>query len=479
MRKSRSLKHAIRIKTSVLVLIAAAVSLSARSYTIEKLLGVVVKNSRLLRTIELEIENADMVVQITMSDAMPKVSSSVNITHSNPYYYYNYIDQNNLNSSIQHVISDSLTGVLSSELMSDAGALMRKSAVFLGELMQVPSNTASATVSVAQPIYAQGKIYNGIKLAKAHQRTLLCKHYQEKMKIKADVTILFYNSLLAQKNVEIATEGVSLADETHRVAVVTHAVGNASELDTLISRLNLENARIELKKAQSALRVSYETLITKTGIAESSATFSVEGEFPPAIFEMPLEEVVNTMRKSNPSLEQLRGKSDIQNLRVEIAKGDFFPNVFAGATVGKIGQFDGLNDFYRINWGNDSRIYLGLTWNLFTGLSRNHRLRQSLNDRTMFQLAEQQTIEDLDLQTRNAYEQVSTSRDHLEVSKNVISLAEKSYTIAKKAYEIGSKSLLDLQNAEFRLNQARIELNMALFKFHSAVINLKFLMGQL
>ena len=123
-----------------------------------------------------------------------------------------------------------------------------------------------------------------------------------------------------------------------------------------------------------------------------------------------------------------------------MVKGDYFPVVFAGASVARIGQFDNLRDFSSTYWGNDSKIFLGLNWNIFTGLSRNHKFRQAKNNMLMFQLSEQQTLENLDLQTRRAYEQVIISREYLGVAESVISLAEKSYSIARKAYEIGSKN---------------------------------------
>jgi len=469
----------IRAEKIFFLLLTATICIHARVFTLEKLLEEVLKNSRELRTIELEIENADEAVQITMSGAIPLVSASLNLSHSNPYYPLSSADHNYISASLQNALLDTTTGILSYDQLDYASKLMSKSLLFLSDVMKNPSNSVAASITVNQPLYAQGKVFYGVKIAKAHQRTLLCKHFQEKMRIKADVTILFYNALLAQKNVEIAYEGVTLAEGTHNLALVTHSVGNASELDTLNSRLHLESAKIELKKAQSDQRIAYETLITKTGIAESPSTFSVEGEFPPPIFELTLEEVVVKVRKNNPNLEQLRGLAEIQNLQIEMAKGDFLPVVFAGASVARIGQFNNLRDFSSTNWGSDSKIFLGLNWDIFTGLSRNHKYRQVKNNMLMFQLSEQQTLENLDLQTRKAYEQVIISREYLAVAEGVISLAEKSYSIARKAYEIGSKTLLEYQDAEFRLNKAKTEMNSALFKFHTAVINLRFLMSEL
>ena len=163
----------------------------------------------------------------------------VNLSHSTPITPYPLLTTI---TSAHHCKMLSLIppGILSYDQFDYATTLMSKSLLFLSDVMKTPSNSVAASITVNQPLYAQGKVFYGVKIAKAHQRTLLCKHFQEKMRIKADVTILFYNALLAQKNVEIAYEGITLAEGTHNLAVVTHSVGNASELDTLNSRLHLE-----------------------------------------------------------------------------------------------------------------------------------------------------------------------------------------------------------------------------------------------
>lgn len=451
----------------------------ARVYTLDELLEVAVKNSKQLRSIEKEIQKADAEVQMAIGSALPQISTSFNLSYSKSYNPFSSYNQDDLAASMDRVLSDTSTGVLPGDQRAFAQTLMAKSLSFSSELMNPPSNTASIMLNLNQPIYAQGKVGVGIKISKLFQRTLLCKHYQEKMKLRSEVATIFYTALLAQKNVEIVSEAVTLAEQTHRMALITHAVGKASELDTLTSLLHLQTTNIEQKKAQSNKRMVFEKLITVTGIAESPATFFIEGEFPEAEFNLTLDEVLVKVRKESPFLEQLKGKSEIQKQLIELGKTEFYPTVYGGGSIGKIGQFDGLNDLSNANWGNDLKVYIGLTWNIFTGLSRNYKLRQATLDAEIFQISEQAIMEDLELQTRNAYELVILSRDNLVASRSLITLAEKSYSIAQKAYEIGSRTLLELQDTELKLNQARIGLNTALYQFHVAVISLKLLMADI
>ena len=122
---------------------------------------------------------------------------------------------------------------------------------------------------------------------------------------------------------------------------------------------------------------------------------------------------------------------------------------------------------------------MGLSWDIFSGLSKIYRLKQAEAEREKFKIAQKKVVETLELQARNAYEQVLQSNNNLLSTRSLIQLAEKRYLIARKAFEVGSKTILEVQNAEFELNSAKMSLNAAQFSFQSALISLKLLMGDI
>lgn len=445
--------------------------ISARVYTLDKLLEVAIQNSKQLKTVEWEMRKADAQVEEVVGNGMPQISASVNLSHSNASMD---LDQDRLQNTLQNLLND--PGIDNTE---EAGLIISKSAAFSGEMMKTPDNTMGFSLDIRQVVFAQGKVRLGVKIAKAYQRTLLCKYNHEKMKLKSVITASYYNALLAQQRVKISSDAVLLSEQTHRLAVVTHLVGRASELDTLTSLLHLQKAKIELQKALSFQRMAYETIINQSGIDEVCSDFSVEGNLDETEFSLSLEQVLEMMKEKNPDIEQLRGKKEIQNLQVQIIRTDFYPTVQAGATLSGFGTFDGAKELNNPNLGHDRKVYIGLNWNIFTGLSRIQRLHQAEADKAMFQLSERQLVENFELQTRNAYEQVILNRNNLLQSKSLIRLAEKGYSVAKKAYEVGSKTLLDVQNAEFELNNSKISLSEALFYYQCAIVSLRLLMGDI
>lgn len=443
----------------------------SRVYTLEELLISAIHNSKELRNMELELKIADAHVLEITGKGLPQISASLNINHGNNFFYIDEQKlQNSLNTNLQS------TDISDKQL---AESILSQSLSLAGEMMLLPENAVTASLDVKQMIFAQGKVRLGKKVAKAYHRTLLCKYNFEKMKLKSEIMISFYRAVLAQKNVAICSEAVLLAEQTHRLAVITHLVGRASELDTLSSLFNLEKARIEQQKAQSSLRIVCHSIMTQSGISEDVSGFSVDGEFKQTEFTLSIDSVLVLVRKKNPDIIKLQGAEEIQNNLVKIARGEFYPTIYAGASIYGYGFFNDASDLSDPGLGNEGRIYAGLNWDLFTGLSKIYKLKQAEAEREKFKLSQHKVIETLELQARNAYELVLQSNINLLSTRSLIQLAEKRYLIARKAFEVGSKTILDVQNAEFELNSAKMSLNAAQFSFQSALISLKLLMSDI
>ena len=339
-------------------------------------------------------------------------------------------------------------------------------------------NSLNFNVSINQPVYSQGKIGIGIKIARLYQRTLVCKYAEAKMRLRAEVTKSYYSALLSQSTEEIKIQAVKLAEETHKVTVVQTAVGKGSELDTLSSRIRLENARIDLSRSQSNKRVYYDNIITLTGLNENPANFSVQGDFPPAEFQLTIDDVIRQAHLSNTTITQLKGNEEIQGQLVKLARSDFLPRIYADASIEKIGQLGNMTDIANgSRYSDNQSVGLGLSWTLFDGLQTYQKLTQAKLDRENFILSEESIIDSLDLAARSQYEKVMNSLDEVKAMKGPLALAEKAYQIAKKSYELGSKTLLDVQNAELDLNTTRTDYSTSIFTFNTALVDLKVLMG--
>ncbi|MBD3393272.1 MAG: hypothetical protein GF418_14200 [Chitinivibrionales bacterium] len=462
---------------------------SAKTYTLKDLHLAAIDNSEELKVVKEEIEKADAQIDEARSGAFPTLDFNTNYQYSFAQYVPYGSDDLGMDTAgmgarldaLYDGFAQALPEPYATDIQVLGPAITQGTLAEIGQTFsemidfELPPHTLTFGLSLQQPIFAQGKVTTGLRIARHYQAGLLCKYEAAEEKVCAEITKLFYGALLAGRNVEIQQEAVALATETHRLTRVRFSVGRASELDTLVSRLALEKSQIDYRDAQTRKRVTFDALIKASGVMDNIESMQLEGDFPEDDYRIELEEALSRTRTGNKKLVQLQSGQEIQEQLVRLAKTDYLPMVYCGASVSKISQFDEFSD---IQWYDDQKVFAGLTLNLFSGLKRTHKLRQARADQRSFEQTRQQATEGLELATRSAWENVETSREKLTQTKAVLSLARKGYDISKKAYEVGQITLLDFQKSELELNGAKMALNAAKFAFHSAVLDLKVLMGE-
>jgi outer membrane protein TolC len=467
---------------------------SAEHYSLEQCIDTAMANSKVLKSVDREMNKADAQVREARGSALPKVTAGVNQSHAFAQYIpYSLGGGGGDQSAFLQSLSSSYQAASANpqlDLTTEQKELLNKigptvSAVTIGELMNVfdgafetPKNTTALSVSVNQPIYAQGKVGVGLRIARAYKNTLEKKQNAERHKIIASISSVYLGAIMARNNVAIQEESVKLAEETHRLAKVRFAVGKGTELDTLSSRLRLANAQIELEKAQSDRKMAFEAIVVQCGLHCSASELEISGELPVPDFSMTAEEALTKMRTENDQLMQLESGEAVQEELVNLAKTDYRPLVYASGSYSRIGMYD-FNNMSGGVWGNDCKVAVGLSWELFSGATRRQRVIQKTRDLDMYLLTKKQAADGLELATRNAWEKVTVSRNRLASMDDVLTLARKGYTIAKKSFEIGSGTQIDMQNAELEYNKARLAYNAVLFAYNQALIELRQLTGTL
>lgn len=425
----------------------------SRIYTLNEILDIGMKNSPALRIIEKEMYKSESDVQIITGSALPSIDASFNLSHDfsskqSPDYY----SSNNLVNQVVNSVS---------------------------EMMRTKETVTSLGLGIRQPLFAQGKVYFGLKLANKKRVTLNCKIQDEKQKVRGSLVKLYFSSLTAQRNRNITFESLKIATETHRIVTLRQSIGTASVYDTLSSRLHCKNAEIAYTNSESDLRLSYDKLLIAAGIEEPLSSFELQDTVPVKEFTLDINEVVEAVLKENYSITQLSGYREIQNYQIKLAMSDFMPSIFCGATFSEIGQFDGPDDIGNLIWNDDRKVFIGAKWDLFTGTIRKEKVHQAYLDRDIFELNARQTIDNLLVETRRAYEIFVTAGNQLEASEEVVSLAENGLEIVKASYEAGSQIYLDMQNAELEYQKAKVQHNNAMYQYYCAIVDLQILMGNL
>ena len=111
-------------------------------------------------------------------------------------------------------------------------------------------NTVALGLTLTQPIFAQGKISKGLKIAQVYYGLLDLKYKNAKITLAKEITNAYNSALLADQNREVRLQAVSLAEETHRLTRARLESGKGNVLDTLNSRFSLQQAKLALRDAE-------------------------------------------------------------------------------------------------------------------------------------------------------------------------------------------------------------------------------------
>jgi outer membrane protein TolC len=465
----------------------AGTPLSAKVFTLEQLIESAIDNSKSVKHIKKDMEMANVQVQKVYGNLLPSVTASIDLNHAFaqfiPYTFRNMDNFDQLGSSAFQLNQVGIAaagtperGIASTYETDGVRQFENRS---FEELIDLPRNRISAVVGVRQPLFSQGKTLISLRIARNRQSLLVCRYEEVKNSIKREVVKEFYSVLIAQKRITLRKDRIALAEESHRLTVVKFSCARARELDTLNSLLQLEEARIDLHDAEGERRNACESWIASGGIAESPETFWVEGEFTEPVFFITIDEALTLLRERNYVISQFRGEENVLNGMINLAKADYLPQIYGGGTVGRIGQFARYETMDDIRWGDDQSVFLGLSWTLFSGFTRQQEIRQKIIERDQLRLKQQEQIEKLELETRRTFEKIMISKERLRLLEKMVGIAEKGHEIARKAYEVGSGTLFDLQGAELELNAARLRYNETLYEFHVAVVDFRFLIGNM
>jgi len=472
---------------TLFIMVALATSqtvVRADIFTFPEISDAAIKNSRLLRSVKLEMKNAEAHIQELYGSVLPVVRASADAGHAFEQYIPYIIVDNEESGLWTGLGADRATSAALSPDMGESDQLTGvASAPFTrnsnGNTLYLPRNSVSAGLSFTQPLFLQGKAIINLRIARARQSQLVCRYEEVRGGVKCETARLFYASLLEQQRVKNQEERLRLAQEAHRLVRIDFASGRARELDTLNSLLNLQKSRVELGRAHSRRRLAAEALIAHCGLVESAATFWVEGSFPEPVFFITVDEAIEQLHQGNRRIGQFRAEEKIINGAINLERVEFLPILVGGGSIERTGMFSGLDSPSDIRWGNDQKLFLGLSWTIFSGFTRQNAIRRRVMERDRLFLEQQRIIDSLELRTRTLFEMVTVAQEEFESIRTIVDIAEKSCAQARRSSEIGSTTPFDVQSAETELAAARLSWNEALCRFHVALADFKYIIGLL
>ena len=217
----------------------------------------------------------------------------------------------------------------------------------------------------------------------ATQRTLLAESY--------------YGLSLAREVAAVRRDTYNGLKQHYENALKLEAAGMIDKAGRLFAQVNMDEAQRALEAAQKEVTVVESALCTLLNLEDSC---KIEPTSPLFINStLPLkEEFVQTMRAGNPMLNQLSIQQSIAKQQLRIDQSGYLPDI---ALFGKQTLYaHGIQS----NLVPRTMIGIGFTWNLFDGLAREKRIRQSRIAEQTLALGKEKAQDDLSVGQRTCTE---------------------------------------------------------------------------
>ncbi|MDR0196337.1 MAG: TolC family protein [Myroides sp.] len=309
----------------------------------------------------------------------------------------------------------------------------------------IPEKMANAMVSASVPLYAGGKIRDGVKASKSQQNIAQQSVIMTEREVLFETEKAYYDVVKLQEKEKLANEYIKLLEALEKDVNNSYEVGLIYKNDLLKVQVELTNAKLGLKKVQDGKFMSLLALKQLIGM-ESDEQVEIKESLSfvdqtTAISEEQREESI----MDRPEIQILEEIAGLEHLQAKILKSDYYPTVALSMI--------GISGFgQRINFTNGKdnlTSYVGMVSveiPIFDWGKRGAKAKQQKLKALAAQEELDQTKELLDLEIRNAEILVNQASQDVKSSELALTQSVENRRIVQDRFEAGtivSKDLLE------------------------------------
>jgi outer membrane protein TolC len=327
--------------------------------------------------------------------------------------------------------------------------------------------------TAAMSLYDAGQAGRRIKDAKLSAQGAGENGKRTKQEVIFSVVKAYTDELLARENVRVAEAAVKSAKSDVERAQARQEEGQAVPSDLLSANVQLAQAQQDLLQANNAVDLAHAALNVAMGLPEDTATAIELGLKESSYNANTLSERQELALKNRPDLrEAALGVEHSANAQ-RMARAEFLPkvNVFS--------SWEEDNQTFLARGGNNWAAGVSVNFNIFDGGANRARLAAARYRQSQSQAQAAQMAANVKLQVREAYLNLTTAQQRVEVSRQSQSQAEESLRITQNRYEAGLATITDLLQVETAHTSAQKNYLNALFDYRLSYAALELATGEL
>jgi len=305
------------------------------------------------------------------------------------------------------------------------------------------------------PIYAGGKINNGVQTAKYLQKAAVLDVEHQKDAVVENTIEAYYNLYKAQTYLELVKEHLKTAQQ--RVVDFSNLEKNGliPRNDLLNIQLQEKNMELSVLDAENNKKIANYNFDLMVGIDEQTdvmITSDKEAIQPEA---QPMDYYESAALANRSDMKALDNRAQAAAYNTKITKGNYLPTIAASGGYAAIDVHDALTVTNAMNVG------VGISYNIADLYKNKAKVKQSVAQQEDIRLAQEELKDGVKLQTHKAYQDYLESMKKVEVLSRAIDLANENYKIVKNKYDNSLATATELLDADASKLQANVNYEFA------------------
>lgn len=334
-----------------------------------------------------------------------------------------------------------------------------------------PRNLTTVDVSAQWVLFAGGKRLVANKMGRTMVDLARESRAQVSTTQQALLVASYYGLHLAQQVLSVRQETLDALQKHYENALKLEAAGMIDKAGRLFAQVNRDEARRELEAAQKEESVVQNGLKALLGMEQTqgrviplSPLFMNEALPPKREFDL-------AVGSGNYELNRLHLQERLAGQQMRIDQSGYLPNI---ALFGKQTLYaHGIQSHLLPR----TMVGIGFTWNLFDGMEREKRIRQSRLTQQTLALGQEKARQDLAVGVDKLYAELEKSLDNVRALNATLELSEELVRIRKKSFAQGMATSTEVIDAEMMLAKVKVARLAAFYAYDVGLMNLLALCG--
>lgn len=327
----------------------------------------------------------------------------------------------------------------------------------------------STTFQVQQPIFNLDAIYGksaaslGLK-AKKESAT------RTRETVFLLVSKTYYGMILTRGSQHAISEAVESARSHRDNAKAAFNEGLIHQADYLAAEVRLAELKEQLITANHHIANVSDALKFIMGLEDEALIVPTDSLDVPQEIENITD--LNNLRSTRSDLRAIELQTRAANRNLSMKQSSWVPRLNAFGTV----EWNASEAFSKdaSNWA----MGFQLQWNLFDGLGKFGRSRQTAAQKEEAEVRYRQMEEQARMEVRKAQRAVQAAEERIKVARSAVKQARESLRIVEERFSQGLEKISDLLDKEVALTNAKLRYLQAKHDFNVALSDLDYALGR-